>query len=161
MKSLIRPGLFATARLALFLAVLSWVLSQFWWIRFGTPLLAFDMKPGGFVIGYGYPRRGFDYDVRRVRPGSELAWTFRDPASETSAGWPHLLNSFHRFGITWSSFGTFGHLAIRHWLVCVIQILFNLALIVLFRSRIGLPADSFKREADKAGTNADARTAGN
>lgn len=124
MRPLIRPGLFAFARLGLFLSVAAWLVTQYWWLRVGSPWLIGDVLPGGYVAGFGYPADDWGIEARPVSRKAELSWVFRDPITGPYMNLPRLDTAFHRFGVTFADYGQLGHLSVRHWLVVTVFALF-------------------------------------
>ena len=139
MKPLLRPFLFIVARLGLFLTVMTWAITQNWWLSINSPLLVGDVLPGGYLVGFGYPVARWDVRAEPVRNDAGLAWVFRKPSLTNRENVRDLVAEFHAVGITYANYGGLGHFSVRHWLVVSIFAFANLVLRCVYRKREASP----------------------
>ena len=129
MRALIRPTLFASARLSLFLAVIAWIAGQ--WFRLDTGPFELHsrhtiravVEPQGIVIRFA--------DDRFTEIARYIASESYDEGYEFE---------FDEHGSTWamwttSSDGLESYIAIRHWIIVTVMVAINLLLHFLYRKR--------------------------
>ena len=137
MRSLIRPTLFAAARLGLFLAVTAWIVSQ-WKVAHGQvgPVRIEVHAQGGVTwidrydniqptvyftqSSYGWPSSMYFEDTTNYGLGGEIFW---NPI-------PGFVYSTHR-----GAGGVAKTFSMRHWLVTSLFAAFNIALHFIYRKR--------------------------
>ena len=143
MRSLIRPILFTAARLGTFLAVVSWILGQWWFLHVSVPdpmaARAFDLSfcSHGWVLGWmsrSKPR--FHTSVVPRNGFCPVGWAFVDYSQESANSNYRVapgLNLCHvpliGRGMSWMS------VSVRHWLNVVCFTLFYAVLKFIYRRR--------------------------
>lgn len=142
MRSLVRPTLFAVARLGLFLAVAGWIVGQWRCVGMnvsvsGTYVSVGICSDGWFVFRSLFPSRpfnpmdGIDFSTQPTENDSfsnEIS-VMRYLAGEESA------NSMSIPGIEYCTFGEYFAVILRHWLIVAILILSFGALRLSYRRK--------------------------
>ena len=149
MKSLVRPLLFAFARLGLFFALLGWVVGQWWEVQANVPHAnALLCRHGWCFAIHNQPRRGSisavatehlsdltierrDWVFGETGPGDRLSSSMQDIANDSMS---------HRFrGFTYTYYHWLDErcLAIRHWFAALVWLGLNILLRFMDRKRPG------------------------
>ncbi len=137
MRSLIRPTLFAVARLGIFLAVTAWIVTEGRAVHGQVGPLKLDIYPHGFVTSlvryhslrpiiysskatYGWPSNMYFEDTSSYGLGEVSFWSPVPGFAYAAHGGPG---------------GTAKTLSMRHWLVTLLFVAFNMALHFTYRKR--------------------------
>lgn len=142
MKPLIRPFLIAVARLGFFLAVVAWIIGQWWMCSLTAGLFnataTTDLSTRGINIRFS-TFRAIPWSAQATRTPSPEQIQFLEYAfDETGAPLMGIgvETSFHTgIGFVYTNNGFMRIIAIRHWLIVSVFFAFNLALHFIYRKR--------------------------
>ena len=150
MRDLIKPTLFIVARLALFLAVVAWIVGQ-WWngkvaCPFGTTLLTehgWSVQPQGRTNNWRLSVKAIESES----PATKLVndWKFNtvdavpnDPERFLTSVYPRGSSMSELPGIVVINTPFISHWSVsfRHWLIATIFATFNICLHWFYRKRL-------------------------
>lgn len=125
MRELVRPCLFIIARLGLFLAVVAWVVGQWWSSAFRISHIAVATDPNvwSFSSDNRLPPR-FDYCI----------WRNQDDAiTAQNLVWYRRWNVFP--GVSARRWLSLPWILIKHWFIVTVLLTFNVTLHFIYRRR--------------------------
>ena len=133
MRSLIRPFLFAVARLGLFLAVVAWIVGQWWAIQIQTGL-GWNLSGGSNGFAAFQHQRNEPADVTVDGHSRDHLFAFPPIFEDPYGG---IYRGFSKLGVTYFYGGKpkWTILSVRHWLITSSLLTFNLLLHFIYRKR--------------------------
>ena len=133
MRPLIRPTLFAIARLGLFLSVAAWVVGQFFYIRIASGVVIHK----GIIVVSPELRHVLEFEVSRRQEIEPAISEFFEPdyVRSTYPGSVHVRSMPGVVYLMPIPPVDFGAIAVRHWLMVTVFIAFNLILHFIYRKR--------------------------
>lgn len=131
MRDLVKPTALMLSRLSLFLAVVAWLVSQSYVTFLGTPIAGLINDQNGWLFGFdGTAKSRWGFQVRAVLRPPRYEWLFD---ASTTAHFPEKVSarySFPGFCCTRIASPLGGTIvAVRHWLVVVIIVMLNAAIV--------------------------------
>ena len=150
MRNLIRPTLFAAARLGLFLAITAWIVGQWWIFELGHTNYWMASGPGGIVVvrtnlsppaWYRYTALDSSNDLRAKYLAEGYPEVFgRFPKVEEIVDWDHIVAMPYHDSTDWSCCGVRirrwrlgASFSIRHSTIVSVFILVHIVLTIICR----------------------------
>lgn len=146
MRPLIRPTLFAFARLGLFLTVLAWGVGQRWIVKClvspNNGNMIVNLLPEGVLITFSGARLQDRIDFRMLRqstPPRSNDWEFGGPYEQNSIHGERVLH-WNLPGLVRGEFDWYSFLSVRYWLIALAFLALNILLHFIYRIRPEAPS---------------------